>query len=63
MDGERLQQLGDRFGPMVEEETGVSLGLNFGLAREALHDAINAMPDAEDDAILDRALENVRTHQ
>ena len=63
MPEQRIQQLGDRFGQMVEDETGVSLGLNFGLARNALHDAIATLPDADDDAILQRALHNLRDQQ
>ncbi len=60
MEEQRVQALGDKFGPMVENETGVSLGLNFGLAKAALHDAIYANPNASDEEILQQAMENLR---
>ena len=56
MDKNRLQNLGDRWGSIVEEKTGVSLGLNFGVAITTLHEAIDeTSEDAHDDQILEAA--------
>ena len=56
MDNERLQNLGDRWGGIVEEKTGVNLGLNFGIAITTLHETIDEIgEDAHDDQILEAA--------
>ena len=56
MDNNRLQNLGDRWGSIVEEKTGVDLGLNFGVAITTLHEAIDeTSEDAPDNQILEAA--------
>ena len=54
MDNNRLQNLGDRWGSIAEEKTGVNLGLNFGVAITTLHEAIDeTSEDAPDNQILE----------
>lgn len=56
MDNNRLQNLGDLWGGIVEEKTGVDLGLNFGVAITTLHEAIDETDeDAPDNKILEAA--------
>ena len=56
MDNNRLQNLGDRWGGIVEEKTDVDLGINFGVAITTLHEAIDETgEEASDNQILEAA--------
>ena len=56
MDNERVNRLGDLLLVKCEEFTGVDISLNFGIAQNALWDAIDELgEDADDSRIVARA--------